>query len=204
MGARSQGPSKVGRSSTGTPQPGVQCCAKQPASPNRWQSGIAIHHSRKWPTPLPVPQTNGSTPPSLPWSLHPPPLPSSRAELFTQRVRRAEWGAGRAEHRTETHPSSLRASSSLHGQGRRCQAPRVCVCVCVCAPIPSPIPSAQRASVGHTLSRKDRVLPLASGPSVCLCPWSEPWSGTSRHLRAPGWAGLQLLCPFVHMLGPPR
>lgn len=89
-GALSPGPSQGGAHSTGTTQPGVQNCAKQPASPNRWQSRIAIHHSRKWPAPLPVPQTNGSTPPSLPQSLHLPPLPGSRVEPFTQRALRAE------------------------------------------------------------------------------------------------------------------
>lgn len=81
------------RSSTGTPQPGVQCCAKQPASLNRWQSGIAIHHSRKWPTPLPVPQTNGSTPPSLPQSHHLPSLLGSQAEPFySVSSARRMWG----------------------------------------------------------------------------------------------------------------
>lgn len=93
IGSGSPGPSKGGCSSTGTPRPGVLCCAKQPASPNRWQSGIAIHHRRKWPTPLPGPQTNGSTPPSLPQPHQLPPLPGSGAEPFTQRVLCVEcWG----------------------------------------------------------------------------------------------------------------
>ena len=83
--ARSPGPSKGGPSSTGTPRPGVQYCAKAACQPQQMaEIRVTIHHRRKWPAPLPVPQTNGSTPPSLPQSLHLPPLPGSRVEPFTQ------------------------------------------------------------------------------------------------------------------------
>lgn len=157
-GARA--PAKAGPSSTGMAQPGVRCCAKQPASPDRWQSRVAIHHSRKWPTPLLVPQTNGSTPPFPP--LVPPSTTPARQPGGAVYTASPECGmgvgGGRAEQHTETHPSSLRASSSLHTAVQRVPGHAgVCVCVCVCTCMPSTALSAQQSSIGLVLTRKGRV-----------------------------------------------
>ena len=73
-------------------------------------------------------------------------------------------GGGRAEQHMETHPSSLRASSSLHTAVQRVPGHAgmwvcacVCVCVCVCSCMPSTALSAQQSSIGLILTRKGRV-----------------------------------------------
>lgn len=132
-------------------EPGPQDPAQAGAAPQGWPSQVCSAVLSSLPAPTDgraespsITAVSGQLPSccprqmaplllSLPQSLHPPPLPGSGVEPFTQRVRSAEWGwgEGRAEQHTETHPSSLKASSSLHMAVQRAPG-RACVCVCVC------------------------------------------------------------------------